>query len=491
MTCAFQLICSFLFLVPIHANDFADFGPDAAQSRFEFRALVDSKVENEADVPSVALKDIVVIVRSQHNRYHVKKAKAMRDDLTQQAEAMGEKDSLELKMMHEDWAPLGAWTIVPIINGGFIALLLVFYFQLYFSLAEDYGDNKRWIFFCEEETIINLFGLVQVLSKHDARKELFIGHAIQDQEPAIIHYFDFSWFSFPDFAAGWALSVPLLNRQVRFKVFFFYEKKTNKAVAMFIRYAGRGTLLTDVPELCTSDPRDQHDCVTSVKGGGPECGDLSLDQIFFAVKTTKKYHKSRVPVVQKTVGQYAKHIVYYSETKDSSIPTEDIGVPNTESGHCAKLQAIIHKSATDPRAADKLWLVVIDDDTIMSVPRLQKLLACYDPKEVTLLGERYGYELTGEYGYDYITGGGGMILSRAGIDALLKSNCNCWEPDSPDDMWLGNCFRRLGIPLTHSPAFHQAKPNEYVPSLLAHQTPISFHKHNDLDPLTVYKDYLS
>ena len=37
----------------------------------------------------------------------------------------------------------------------------------------------------------------------------------------------------------------------------------------------------------------------------------------------------------------------------------------------------------------------------------------------------------------------------------------------------------------------QAKPNEYVPSLLAHQTPISFHRHNDLDPLTVYKDYLS
>ncbi|XP_073258461.1 beta-1,3-glucosyltransferase-like [Porites lutea] len=483
MRCAFQLICSFLFLVPIHANDFADFGPDAAQSRFEFGALVDSKVGNETDVPSVALKDIVIIVRGQHNGYHVKKAKAMRDDLTQQVEAMGEKDNLELKMMHEDWAPLGAWTIIPILN----------------RLAEDYGDNKRWIFFCEEETIIDLSGLVQVLNKHDARKELFIGHAIQDQQPVIIHHFAFhqdpSQFSFPDFAAGWALSVPLLNRlskrliaaspQSDFSIDVQHE------VAMFIRDEGRGTLLTDVPELCTSDPKDQQDCVTSVKSGGPECGDLSLDQIFFAVKTTKKYHKSRVPVVQKTVGQYAKHIVYYSETKDSSIPTEDIGVPNTERGHCAKLQAIINKSATDPRAADKPWLAVIDDDTIMSVPRLQKLLACYDPKEVTLLGERYAYGLTGGYGYEYITGGGGMILSRAGINALLKSNCNCWEPDSPDDMWLGNCFRRLGIPLTHSPAFHQAKPNEYVPSLLAHQTPISFHKHNDLDPLTVYKDYLS
>ena len=55
-------------------------------------------------------------------------------------------------------------------KSGFIALLLLFYFQLYSRLAEDYGDNKWWIFFCEEETIIDLFGLVQVLSKHDARK---------------------------------------------------------------------------------------------------------------------------------------------------------------------------------------------------------------------------------------------------------------------------------------------------------------------------------
>ena len=45
-----------------------------------------------------------------------------------------------------------------------------------------------------------------------------------------------------------------------------------------------------------------------------------------------------VPVVQKTVGQYAKHIVYYSETKDSSIPTEDIGVPNTERGRSEDLE---------------------------------------------------------------------------------------------------------------------------------------------------------
>ena len=40
---------------------------------------------------------------------------------------------------------------------------------------------------------------------------------------------------------------------------------------MFIRDEGRGTLLTDVPEFCTSEPRDNQECVTSLKTGGPNC----------------------------------------------------------------------------------------------------------------------------------------------------------------------------------------------------------------------------
>ena len=38
------------------------------------------------------------------------------------------------------------------------------------SLVEAYGDKKRWIFFCEDETIINLPGLVKMFNKYDARK---------------------------------------------------------------------------------------------------------------------------------------------------------------------------------------------------------------------------------------------------------------------------------------------------------------------------------
>lgn len=64
-----------------------------------------------------------------------------------------------------------------------------------------------------------LRGIYHICSFVIFHQEMFLGHAIQDEQPAIIHHFAFhqdpSQFSFPDFSAGWALSVPLLNRQVR------------------------------------------------------------------------------------------------------------------------------------------------------------------------------------------------------------------------------------------------------------------------------------
>ena len=61
----------------------------------------------------------------------------------------------------------------------------------------------------------------------------------------------------------------------------------------------------------------------------------------FSVKSSTKYCKSfvmtlffiiLVPVIKNTIGQHTSRVVYYSETVDASIPTEDTGVPNTESG---------------------------------------------------------------------------------------------------------------------------------------------------------------
>lgn len=72
------------------------------------------------------------------------------------------------------------------------------------------------------------------------------------------------------------------------------------------------------------------------------------------------------------------------------------------------------------------------------------------------LGERYGFYLHYPQGYNYITGGGGIVFSRALLEKLVLSSCECPAVSSPDDMYLaGICLKLLGIAVTHSPLFHQ------------------------------------
>lgn len=48
-----------------------------------------------------------------------------------------------------------------------------------------------------------------------------------------------------------------------------------------------------------------------------------------------------------------------------------------------------------------------------------------------------------------------MVFSREAVVRLLKSGCKCYSNDAPDDMVLGMCLNALGLPVTHSPLFHQ------------------------------------
>ncbi|CAF2053737.1 unnamed protein product [Rotaria magnacalcarata] len=102
-----------------------------------------------------------------------------------------------------------------------------------------------------------------------------------------------------------------------------------------------------------------------------------------------------------------------------------------------------------------------------------------------VLGERYGY---GDY-YDYPTGGSGMIFNRQAVQQII-SNCACPSPDTPDDMFLGLCLKRINIPLTHIPELHQAQPDAYSKDWLEHQKPISFHKFEGINVEQVYRTYL-
>lgn len=48
-----------------------------------------------------------------------------------------------------------------------------------------------------------------------------------------------------------------------------------------------------------------------------------------------------------------------------------------------------------------------------------------------------------------------MVFSREAVVRLLDSGCKCYSNNAPDDMVLGMCFNALGLPVTHSPLFHQ------------------------------------
>ncbi|CAH1801167.1 unnamed protein product [Owenia fusiformis] len=366
----------------------------------------------------------------------------------------------------------------------------------YSCIYDGYKDTIQWVVFCEEETRIDLKKLINILSKYDQNEPHFLGKALRDKEATIIHHFKFienpSKFAFPDFAAGFAISRDLLislQKKIRSEVLdnnFSIDPKHE--LALYIWKDGEGHELTEQPGFCTANPGPE--CATLYTTSLPQCGSpVDKDDIYIAVKTCEKFHKDRVPIVLKTWGKHVPHIEYISETLDNDIPTVETGLPNTESGHCGKLEFILKRAATHPELISKPWIVVADDDTVLSFNRLRRFLSCYDPNERIVIGERYGYGVAKGYGYNYPTGGGGMVFSRAAIEKLMFDGdrpFNCPSLDTPDDMILGSFCRGLNIPLVHSPLFHQARPDDYSEGYLSWQSPISFHKHWNNDPIKVY-----
>ncbi|XP_032742727.1 beta-1,3-glucosyltransferase [Rattus rattus] len=427
----------------------------------------------------IDLKEIVFVIQSQSNPFHARRAEQLRRNILKQAANLTQ-DLPRVLLLHQLAKQEGAWTILPLLP----------------QFSVTYSKNSAWIFFCEEETRIQIPRLLETLRRYDPSKEWFLGKALYDEESTIIHHYAFSEnptvFKYPDFAAGWALSIPLVNKLTKrlksepLKSDFTIDLKHE--IALYIWDKGGGPALTPVPEFCTEDSDPL--CATTFHSFLPLCGmPVKKEEIFVAVKTCRKFHADRIPIVKKTWAAQASHIEYYSDYAETAIPTVDLGIPNTDRGHCGKTFAILERFLN--HSHDKItWLVIVDDDTLISISRLRHLLSCYDSSDPVFLGERYGYGL-GTGGYSYVTGGGGMVFSREAIRRLLKSNCRCYSNDAPDDMVLGMCFSGLGIPVTHSPLFHQARPVDYPKDYLSHQIPVSFHKHWHIDPVKVYLTWLA
>ncbi|XP_076065428.1 beta-1,3-glucosyltransferase [Oratosquilla oratoria] len=373
------------------------------------------------------------------------------------------------------WPNTAAWAYSPVIP----------------SLYERHGRNASWIVFVQEHVQIDYDGLVAVLNKHMFAKDDFIGYGLSDEEPTIIHHFAMPEVPllFPDPRTGLAISVGLLRRLNKNiisgrKLAKDFTIDSSYEFAKMIRKSG--SFMVHEEQFCI---KQSAKCVVLMKPPR-DCGPpVPSENVHFAVKTCSKFHKERLPVVQSTWLKHTNNYALYSEVEDEEFGTIDIGIPNTEHGHCAKTMFILHQALKMPNLH---WLVVVDDDTLLSVERMLSTLACYPSEKGVVVGEKYGYALSSPHGYEYITGGGGIALNREAVrQVVMSGQCKCPSPDAPDDMMLGLCFRRLAIQVLHNWDFHQARPYDYAKDRLEGSNPISFHKHWMIDPIKVYNTYLS
>uniref|UniRef100_T1J2N0 Fringe-like glycosyltransferase domain-containing protein n=1 Tax=Strigamia maritima TaxID=126957 RepID=T1J2N0_STRMM len=424
----------------------------------------------------------VFIVISQANTFHELHVNGIKNSLISQAAELNLKN-LTIYLTHEEWSHLpGSWTIFPILD----------------NLLEKHRENADWVFISEEFTHIHLQYLLKYLNGFNSSLDWFLGRALYDKEPTIIHHFSFhenpQIFLYPDFATGVAISFPLLSKiNEKWKsdpIHSDFSIDPKHELALFL-YDSLNVKLVHAPNLCLE--KVYKDCITSYATKIPKCGPpVPNDEIYFAVKTCGKFHETRIPIIKQTWGKHATHIGYFSDKFESSIPTKDMNIPNTEKGHCEKTFAIIDHVVSHPEFQRKSWLVIADDDTLMSIYKLRQTLSCYDPSDFIALGERYGYGVTDERGYNYITGGGGIVLSMSLARHIIESEmCICPSIDTPDDMFLGICLKKLEVPIVHSPLFHQARPMDYADGYLMHQEPISFHKHWMVDPFKIYKEWFA
>lgn len=188
-------------------------------------------------------------------------------------------------------------------------------------LLTQHGHNTSWFFICEPRTRLNLQKLSQVLQRLDPNKPAWLGHALHDREPTIIHHFALLdnlqlKFEYPNIVAGFVMNIALLkilvNRlnngdwpQTDFSIDVSHE------LSLFVWNEGRGTALNHSEQICL---KNSPDCASYPVPFTPCKESVSIKSIFFAVKTCSKFHHTRVPVVLQTWARHVEHITLFSDS---------------------------------------------------------------------------------------------------------------------------------------------------------------------------------
>ncbi|KAJ0180368.1 hypothetical protein K1T71_003772 [Dendrolimus kikuchii] len=229
---------------------------------------------------------------------------------------------------------------------------------------------------------------------------------------------------------------------------------------------------------------------------------ITLDDIFISVKTTKHYANTRLPIILKTWFQLAKEQTWFftdTENKFHQIQTNGHMVnTNCSASHqrkhlCCKMSVEYDHFLE----SGKKWFCHFDDDNYVNVPRLVSVLQKYNHLEDWYLGRTSVYEPIKIYkkpqnkftfSFWFATGGAGFCISRSLALKMLPVASGgrfisiCESIRLPDDVSIGFIIEHLlNKKLTLLPEFHSHLEQMKLlqPESFKQQISFSYSKHND------------
>ncbi|CAG0881445.1 unnamed protein product [Cyprideis torosa] len=213
----------------------------------------------------------------------------------------------------------------------------------------------------------------------------------------------------------------------------------------------------------------------TAKGWDSRGNFTTLDDIFISVKTTKRYHDTRLELILKTWFNLAPHQTFFFTDGEDPLYARKTGFhllnSNCSSSHHRR--ALCCKMAVEFDTfleSNKKWFCHFDDDNYVNVPRLLALLKGYDARHDWYLGKlsiRTPLEILNrdlpqqKISFWFATGGAGFCLSRAMAYRMmpLASGGKFIRIGEkirlPDDVTIGYIIEHLlGLRLTVVEEFH-------------------------------------
>lgn len=209
---------------------------------------------------------------------------------------------------------------------------------------------------------------------------------------------------------------------------------------------------------------------------------LILEDIFIAVKTTRKYHTSRLELLIKTwISQAKEHTFIFTDSDDKQLQMKTgTNLINTNCSAAHTRQALCCKMSVEYDKfieSQKKWFCHMDDDNYVILPSLLQLLSSYHHSQDVYLGrasldhpieaaERVRNDGSVSVKFWFATGGAGFCISR-GLALKMSPWASLGNFIStaekirlPDDCTIGYIIEALlEVTLTHSNLFHSHLEN--------------------------------